>query len=99
MTKHAGETLLVTITAEDFDTDVLDNDDIDGVVVSILDDEGGVVVSSTAMTWNVENLWWQYVWDTPTTAGYYYAKCVLTDLEDNVSIEYQRIRLFAPPYE
>ena len=97
MTKYAGESLLVTTTADDYDSDALDSDDVDGITITILNEDGDVIVSTTAMTWDAENSWWQYMWDTPTTAGYYYAKLVLTDLDDNQSIEYQKVRLLSPP--
>lgn len=109
MTMYLGETIMISVAASEFrDDDVLlTEDDVSGVAVEIFD-SALTSVADDDMLYDTDadgNGFWYFMWQTaatatPTlTAGTYKARCTLTDVHGNVSIEWKRIRLARQPVQ
>lgn len=107
MTMYLGETIMISVTASEFrDADaLLSDEDVDNVAVEIFDSTL-TEVGGDEMIYDTDtddNGYWYFLWNTTATAtptlaaGTYKARCTLTDIHGNVSIEWKRIRLARQP--
>jgi len=95
-----------SVTATEFLTDdLLDDNDVEGVYVEIYDNSQ-TLVGEDDMIYDTDadgNGYWYFLWNTsagatPTlTIGSYRARCTMTDIHGNISIEWKRIRLARQP--
>lgn len=104
MTIYAGETLVITHTAQVDGVDLTDAD-VESVVVEIYDSTGDLLVESTEMDWDSVQERWEYVWETTDGGatpvaldpGTYRAKVTINGLSTSENWEYKRIRLARNP--
>lgn len=103
MTIYAGETLVITHTAQVDGVD-LTNAEVDYVTIEIFDSAGDVIEDGE-MVWDAGQDRWEYVWvtndgaATPTEleSGTYRAKVTVVGLSGTENWEYKRIRLARNP--
>lgn len=93
--KYAGETLEVSVAAEDFDQETpLDDSDVVSMKVTIIGPAGELVVDDDTMDFETPR--WVYLWDTPEVAGLYNLKITALDVLGHDSVEWQTQRLSPP---
>jgi hypothetical protein len=97
MTFYAGEQFRVTGAITDYDGVVLTDENVDGVVVNIYDSAKELVLTS-AMTWDVDEALWVYLWDTTgLDPGSYRYQIVATGADGRDSWEWRRVRFARSP--
>lgn len=93
MAQYAGEAVRIAVTAYKYgSTDKLTDTDVASVTVDIWDTADDSHIEQEPLTYDATEELFEYVWDTPSTAGKFLAKCKITDANGHVSWEYKTIK-------
>lgn len=106
MTDYVGELYQVQVTSTDFKDRSIVPDDVVAMRVTIFTKARTLVVAETDMTWDADDLFWYFNWDSRTSEnivtinpGGYIARCRLVDLNAAESLEFKNFRLSKLPVE
>ena len=99
MTQYAGELTKIVHTATK-DGVELTPDDVTEVWITVFTGTFEEVVAETPMTWDVDMVRWQYLWDTSDVAyGSYRVRVRIEGFDGGSVWEYRRVRLARDPVE
>ena len=97
MTTYAGELTKITHTATK-DGRALAPADVTAVWITIYNADFSVLVAETAMSWDVGNTRWQYLWDTAgVNPGTYRVRVRIEGVDGGSVWEFRRVRLARNP--
>src|ERR1700722_9191971 len=75
MTFYDGSTVRVTATVTDFDGNEVTSENAETAVVTILDTSGNYIVNNADLTWDSDESYWYYDWQS-AIAGSWTALCL-----------------------
>jgi hypothetical protein len=91
---YEGETVRITATVDDYDSNPVLPADVTSAVINLYDGAGNYVFLGEVLTYDDVEAYWYYDWQT-SRAGGWIAQCVFTGAEYEV-FEYVTVKVKAP---